>query len=366
MLLLIGCRLVTLVFVVALLLQSSLDAQSLFLQVDSSAAISAATGISKQITAQEWLGPLSAIALSPFFGLACLSGAATYGPEWLQNRSSLFDETSPLNNPVLFWLMAGLTIATSLPRFSKVSKPLSLAAEKLEMYSAIIILISMKFMIGTVAASDQVTTETQGFLQSAGISSMPLDILLSIAAALNIAVVNTIKLAIEIIIWLVPFPTIDAMLEGANKSMCAGLMALYAYSPFLATALNLCIFAVCGLVFFRVNRQLYFMRELILRPILERVFGRTASSEKFVGFTKEAWNGLPRRSALSVSRLPGRSDVHLVHRGWFKNLMFTGQLEPSKYCTRLICDQLTIQIDGVDVVLDVRRGLQANVVQVAY
>ena len=101
--------------------------------VNTTAVVAGASFVSQQVSTQEWLGPLSAIALSPFFGLACLSGAATYGPEWLQSRSHLIDSNSPLNNPMLFWTVLGLTIATSLPRLTKVSKPIALAAEKLEM-----------------------------------------------------------------------------------------------------------------------------------------------------------------------------------------------------------------------------------------
>ncbi len=59
-------------------------------------AIAAGEKIAEQIGASEWLGPLAPVALSPFFGLATLSGIATYGPDWLQQRSALFSEASGL------------------------------------------------------------------------------------------------------------------------------------------------------------------------------------------------------------------------------------------------------------------------------
>ena len=89
---------------------------SLLMQIDPTAAVAAASGISRQVSTQEWLGPLSAIALSPFFGLACLSGVATYGPDWLQSRSSLLGESSPLNNPLLFWLIPDILNKTDTSR----------------------------------------------------------------------------------------------------------------------------------------------------------------------------------------------------------------------------------------------------------
>ncbi len=48
--------------------------------------------LAKQISTSEWLGPLAPVALSPFFGIAVLSGLATYGPEFLQRRSGLIGE----------------------------------------------------------------------------------------------------------------------------------------------------------------------------------------------------------------------------------------------------------------------------------
>ena len=82
--------------------------------------------LAKQIGASEWLGPLAPVALSPFFGIAVLSGLATYGPEFLQRQSGLIGDHSPMNNAYLFWTMATLACLTSLPRFSKVSKPFAL------------------------------------------------------------------------------------------------------------------------------------------------------------------------------------------------------------------------------------------------
>ena len=343
------------VLIVAVL---SLLQSALFVQVDSATAVAAATGISRQVSTQEWLGPLSAIALSPFFGLACLSGAATYGPDWLQSRSSLLGESSPLNNPLLFWLMLGLTVATSLPRFTKVSKPFAMATEKLEMYSAVIILISIRFMSGSGLPTELNTAQADGLVMTAGIATLPIDVFLSLAAGLNIVVVNTIKLAIEILVWLIPIPAVDAMLELGNKSLCASLMALYAYSPLLASLLNLCILGVCCLVFFRVRRRLDYMRGLILWPLLRRLLGWPTDAAKFVGYLSKPWNGLPSTSELRVSIDGTSNQVRLLHRGWLKNLTFEGSLELSTWKTGVVCDQLTVRIDGIAIVLDVPKGLE--------
>jgi hypothetical protein len=342
----------------------------MWMQVDTATAIAAASGLSRQVSTQEWLGPLSAIALSPFFGLACLSGIATYGPDSIQSRSALFGEASPLNNPVLFWLMAGLTIATSVPRYTKVSKPIGLAVEKLEAYSVIIILTAMKFLGDNALATETGVAYSEvanpdGVMMTAGFAGVPFEIVLSIAAALNIIVVNTIKLAVEVFVWLIPFPTVDALLEIANKSMCAAMMALYAYSPLLATGLNLCILGACCLVFFRVKRRLAYMKELFLMPLVRRMMGWPTDNSMFCGFLTASWNGLPARAAIWVSGSGADDQVQMRYRGWLSNRFFSGKLNSTNHKKGLVCDQMAIRVDDVEIIVDVPKGILSPALEVA-
>ncbi len=344
---------------VAALVVSALLQASALAQVDSTTAIAAASGLSRQVSTQEWLGPLSAIALSPFFGLACLSGAATYGPDWLQSRSSLFGESSPLNSPLLFWVMLGLTVATSLPRLTKVSKPLSLAVEKLEMYSVVIIFVAMKVVSGSGLPVEDSISQTH-VVMTAGIGALPLDAFFAVAAFLNIVVVNTIKLFVEVLVWLIPVPTIDAMLELGNKTLCASLMAIYAYSPLIAIALNSCILAVCCLVFFRVKRNLAYVRELILMPLIRKIMSWPCDNDRVVVFLKRPWSGLPVKSALILTRSGDSDYVKLLKLGWFANDVFEGTLDHSRQASGLLCDQITVRVKDSDVVLDVCKGTSTS------
>ena len=340
---------------VAVLVATALLQARSFTQADSTAAIAAASGLSQQLSMQEWLGPLSSIAISPFFGLACLSGAATYGPDWLQSRSSLFGESSPLNNPLLFWVMLGLTVCTSLPKLTKVSKVFSLAIEKLEMYSAIIIFLAMKFLSGTELPDGEGIAPTH-VVMTAGLATLPLDVLFAVAAALNIVVVNTIKIFIELLVWLTPFPTIDAMLELANMSLCAALMAIYVYSPLLATILNICILVVCCSVFFQVKRNMAYVMELILLPLFRKAMSWPADSQKTIGFLRKPWNGLPTRSALILTKTSNGSHVQMVKRGWLANEKFEGTIDHSGHASGLLVDQISIYTNGSEVLLDVCHG----------
>ena len=58
----------------------------------SEADITAAQQFGHSITVPEWLGPMAPVALSPFFGITCLSGMSLYGGKWIS-------QTNPLQNP---------------------------------------------------------------------------------------------------------------------------------------------------------------------------------------------------------------------------------------------------------------------------
>lgn len=294
-------------FDVAFQLPTGLDAGTL----------AASEKVAEQIGASEWLGPLAPVALSPFFGLATLSGIATYGPDWLQNRSALFGETSSLNSPALFWTMAALAIATSLPRLSKVSKPLALAAERLETYSAVIILFAVR-MLGSSTNLVPGGTEEHAMM-SAGIATMPLDILMSIVAGLNVIVINAVKLFCEFLVWLIPIPLVDAAIEVGNKAICAGLMSLYCYSPALAAGLDLVLLIGCALVFSWIYRRLSFYRQLIAGPLLAWMLPSwfAQRGNTFIAFVDEASAGLPRCAMVTVHELSA-DEFEVVGKRWWR------------------------------------------------
>jgi hypothetical protein len=259
-----------------------------------------------------------------------------------------------LNNPLLFCAMAGLTIVTSLPRLSKVSKPLALAAEKLETYSVIIIMIAMRLFSGGDVPT--VTLAAPEFM-AAGIATMPVDLVIGLASAINILVINGVKLFFEFIIWLTPIPTIDAMAEIANKSMCAGLMALYVWSPMLATVLNLILLAVCASVFLWTQRRLAYYVDLIVCPIAAKVFGSWASwryadnAEGKLGFLAERWKGLPKYTRLRVKGSPTEGWI-VSRRTWWNRVEMPLPPLPFNATPGLIGQQVRIGDELVLMMLD--------------
>ncbi|MFN9987872.1 MAG: hypothetical protein ACK52S_20160 [Pirellula sp.] len=315
--------------------------------------------ISRFVAAQDWLGPVSAIALSPFFGLACLSGIATYGPSFLREHSTLLGITGPMNNPALFWSMTALAIITTLPRWTKFTKPISLAIEKLEAYSAIIILVVMRLTVDFSANPAEIallspSSEIQTpLLLQAGFTTLPLDIVLALAIALNMIVVNTIKLFIDVLIWITPFPAIDIVLDLIGKSLCALILGIYAWSPWLAVVLDLLIFIACAMVFMKVTRRLRYYRDLVLKPILSKVFGSGSASQTNNStsvstsvFLAKPYRGFPAlsRATLEIDTA-ARTGILILH-GWFSRSEVKGTVDTSIDSSGILSDSITMHTES--------------------
>jgi hypothetical protein len=317
-----------------------------------------ATEFARQISAVDWLGPMSAIALSPFFGLACLSGIANFGPEWATQNSPLLGNLGPMKSPLLFWVMLVLTIITSAPRFTKLSKPIALVAETLESYSAIIILAVMKF--STLFSGQSETHISDALIHpvvmQAGIGEFSTDLVFTLAAATNIIVINTIKLACEFFVWLIPIPFVDSIFEATNKIACGCLALLYAYSPTASAVLNLVLFVACALIFIQVTRYLRYFKYLFIFPVFRASLGYSESQEKtFSGFLARSWKKLPSKTELRMTRLSG-DRVEVVYPTWLsaypKGIAAIKNVEPG-----LLSDKLTVLLEGESLSLDIRKGV---------
>lgn len=248
--------------------------------------------ITQRVSSTEWLGALAPIALSPFFGLTCLSGIAIVGEDYLPADHYLRRASTPLRNPLVFIVFLLLTVLTSLPKLSKVSKPFAQAVDQMEAYAALIILLVIRF-IGNIETGPTGTEEIA--LVQAGFVDFSAESLLMLATVVNVIVINTVKFFFEILIWITPVPFIDAIFEVANKTMCAALTAVYAFNPMIATVINLLLLAACLLAFRWVKR-----REVYYRTILfDFVRGWFSKSEtlpadgKLLVFPTQAFDDIP-------------------------------------------------------------------------
>ena len=279
----------------------------------SDADIVAAQQFGHSITVPEWLGPMAPVAMSPFFGITCLSGMSLFGGKWISHANPLLGDNSPLHNPAVFWTFLALTILTSIPRLTKVSKPFAQAVDQLEAWSGIVTMITLRMLISSAGETAEVPDVVH-----AGIFSMSTDILMMLAAAINIFVINAVKFFFEVLIWFTPVPFLDAAFEVCNKTLCAVLMTVYAWSPAFATSLNLAMFVAAAIVFGWIHRRQVFFRTMLL----DLVWGMVSSpppSVSIVVFPTTAVGGIKARAYCTLER--SSSGWVLQHRPLLRSVV---------------------------------------------
>ena len=242
----------------------------------------------------EVLGPLAPVAMSPYFALTFMSGASLLAdtgmlPEGVA-KNALLGKNSPLNNGLVFTGLLGLTALTALPKLTKVTKPFAQAIDQVEAHSGIVAVLAVQALSRVNLGADAGQEVASTVVIQAGFLSFTQGTLLMVFSAINVFVVNTVKFFFEMMIFLSPFPTVDAIFETANKSVAAALMAIYVWSPWVATVINLTIFAVSLLIFAWVRRRVVYLRAVFGDPILgwmaEKIFRRpqpTLTSTKLSG-----------------------------------------------------------------------------------
>lgn len=265
--------------------------------------------LAQSISTSEWLGPLAPVAISPFFGITCLAAISQFGGDYLP-LNQFVSNNSVLQSPAVFWIFLCLTLLTSLPRLTKVSKPFAQALDQVEAYAGIITILVLRFSHAAAPGDPEVAMVQMGFL------SMSADLLLSVAAILNIIVINSVKFFFEILVWIIPIPFVDAILEACNKALCAGLMAIYAWSPLAATVINLLLFTVCFFAFNWIRRRVTLARTMLWDPIWATIsssYGELKKDE-IVMFLKTSSGPFPAKAKVVFERIS--SGWKLTERRW--------------------------------------------------
>ncbi len=277
----------------------------------SESDITAAQQFGHAMTVPEWLGPMAPVALSPFFGITCLSAMSLFGGKWISQTNPMLDENSPLHNPAVFWTFLALTILTSVPRLTKVSKPFAQAVDQLESWSGIVTMITLRILMSSAGETAEVPDVVQ-----AGIISVSTDALMMFAAAINIFVINAVKFFFEVLIWLTPVPFLDAAFEVCNKTLCVALMAVYAWSPVVATAFNLAMFAAAAIAFGWIHRRQVFFRTMLF-DVVWGMFSSPQPKATIVVFPEKPVGPIKARACCHLIR--NQSGWHLVQRPFLRS-----------------------------------------------
>jgi hypothetical protein len=222
------------------------------------------------IPISELMGPLAPVALSPFFGLTCLSGMSLLSEHSALPVSRFISDSKLLNSEIAFGVLLLLTLVTSIPKFSKVSKPFAQFVDQIEAYAGIVAFGAIMLANNLAqSAPDEVTVVyTAGFLSLSGES------VLILVAAINIFVINTVKFLFEVLTFVSPIPAIDAVFELINKAVVALLMFIYSLSPAAAFGINVILFLFSLCLFRWARRWVKYFREIVLLPGVKLVLGR--------------------------------------------------------------------------------------------
>jgi len=283
---------------------------------DYDAEVSRGQDLVQSLGIAEALGPLAPVALSPFFALTCLSGASLLAqsgmmPDFIANNP-MIGTNSVLGNGFVFSGLLLLSLATAAPKLTKVTKPFAQAIDQIEAHAGIISIVAVQLLsqmhLGEPSGGSGETASM--VVYQAGIVSFTSTTLIAVFSAINIFVVNTVKFFFEVLIWLSPFPGVDAAFEAANKAVVGALVAVYVFSPWAAAAINLLIFFVSLIIFAWAFRRVVYMKGILGDPILgwtaESVFGRppvTATSTALPRSVEKAL-GQPR---LALKAFAGRA-----------------------------------------------------------
>lgn len=217
----------------------------------------------EKINVSETLGPLAPVAMSPFFGLTCLSGTSILCNKGVLPENSFLIGNDTLNNGFVFLAFLALTVITSVPKLVTASKVFAEITDRLETYAGIISYGVILLLAEQAQPADQETV-----LYTAGILTLTQNGLLACAAAVNIFVISTVRFFFELLVLISPIPTLDAIFEFTNKAIAGLLAIVYAFNPFAAFVLNLIIFFICFLIFKWANRRIKYLRAILLEPMI--------------------------------------------------------------------------------------------------
>lgn len=256
----------------------------------------AASQLTEALSIAEWLGPMAPVALSPFFGIMCLSALSLFGAGWMAPGNPLLGAGSPLHNPLVLVVFAVLTGLTTIPRMTKVSKPFAQAMDQLETWAGVITMILLRVLVsGPTAPAQAVAVVHAGGFSASG------EVLLTLAAGLNVVVISAVRFFFEILVWLTPVPFLDAVFDLANKSTCVVLMAIYAWDPAVALIINISLFCLCAVVFAWVRRREVFYRTLVFDR-LRTLIKRPRLPDSLIVFPEQSIGAIPRRARCRFRR----------------------------------------------------------------
>ena len=277
-----------------------------------------------------------ALATSPFLGLAIIevaavatggeSAAASSNPIVVRIRDDRLVVSARRHAS---WPFAGLLVALAAMsvalRMHKLSKPVAA------------VFVPVEFVLAFTAVGSSILTTIANATRSPavierGMMPMPSAAFLGTVLVLSVvAVMMAVRLAFDVLIWISPFPFVDALFEGAKLLFTVGFILIVALVPAFALVLA-GIALVVSLLLLRWSvrwvelvvgtaiaprlRWLGSLSTELVQPRALQALGRHAPADAEVALAARALSvpGVPRRAFAIVVRRRGAGAQVLVPR----------------------------------------------------
>lgn len=237
-------------------------------------------------TVQDVVGPMPAIAGTPFFGLALLSGAALASDSdwvaqskhpWVQafRDNALIAESRRYSSWPLFLSLLALAAVLYLANTGKIRGAVGKLLRTAEDSSVFVTytLLAVATLVGVGAEATIGASGASAPAPVAAIGAMPASALIGLGVAVGMALMMVVRYACDVMIWLIPVPFIDFLFETAKKVITLGFLALYFWSPVAAATLSLGVVLIAFLLYGWATRMLHFSYGIVLRPWWDRLAG---------------------------------------------------------------------------------------------
>jgi hypothetical protein len=229
-----------------------------------------------------FFGPLPAVAATPFFGLAVITGAALMvdasvnvpGGPWLQRhlgRNPLIAQTRKIATWWLFVLLSMLALVSYLSNSGKVQ---GVVGKGIHLVEGTVLLVVYAGLLSGSFHDIQRVSPTALAINAAAMPGFVVGMLSPTALAyfgllvVSLYAMIVTRLAIDFLIWLTPIPFVDFVFESAKKVFSFGLLLLYFFAPSLALVISLLVLIASLLMFRWAMRWIRFGWSILLNPLV--------------------------------------------------------------------------------------------------
>jgi hypothetical protein len=228
--------------------------------------------------AEAVLGPLPAMASTPFFALAALSAAGLAAKSDLLRGSAnpwvrafcsnaLIRESQRYSTWPVFLTLLGLALVGYVANSGKVRGIGGKLLRVIEDSSSVLIYSALSLGALEIVATPARTSAAvhMGILDSGAHAAI------AVGLAMGLAAMMVARYAFDVLIWLVPIPFIDFMFETTKKLLTLGFLFLYLVAPAAAAVIALILVAIALLIAPWALRILGFSFRVLADPLLARL-----------------------------------------------------------------------------------------------